>query len=112
MTEKINGVLNRRQFTERVARRQGADAALVDETVFAVFEEIARVVAAGGTITISNFGTFRPNTLPSHNGRNPMTGEKLLIPDITLLKFVATGQAKDMVRNGDSQRSIRKKGSK
>lgn len=112
MTEQITGILNRRDLAERVASNQGVDVSLVADTVFAVFEEIARAVAAGGTISISNFGTFRPHTMAGHPGHNPATGESLLIPDITLLKFKASGHARDMVRTGDSNRSIRKMGNK
>lgn len=112
MTEKINGVLNRKQFTERVAQRLGVEPTAVDDIIFATCEEIARLVAGGGKLSISNFGTFRPHVLPARNGRNPQTGELLRVPEITLLKFVATGYSKNMVRHGDSNGSIRKKGNK
>lgn len=112
MAEKIKGVLNRKALTERVAHNLGVEPIAVADTVLATCEEIARIVAGGGRISISNFGTFRPHVLPARNGRNPVTGELLQIPEITLMKFVATGRAKDMVRNGDSNRSIRKRGNK
>jgi nucleoid DNA-binding protein len=112
MAEKIEGTLNRKEFAARVAHSRGVDPRLVEDTVYTVFEEIARVVAGGGRISISNFGTFRPVALPPHNGRNIGTGEPTSIPEVIALRFRATGLAKDMVRNGDSNGSIRKKYSK
>lgn len=106
MAEKVNGVVSRTELARRVSVRLG-DNPMAEETVFAVFEEIARIVAGGGRVTVVNFGTFEPRTAKAWTARNPLTGEPVAVPETVKLKFDATGLAKQMVKDGNSNGTIR-----
>lgn len=47
--------------------------------VNAVFNEIAKAVATGNEARIDSFGTFKGVDKPERTGRNPRTGEVIII---------------------------------
>jgi Bacterial nucleoid DNA-binding protein len=47
--------------------------------VGAALDAIASALAAGEKVTLSGFGTFETRRLPARAGRNPRTGEAVMI---------------------------------
>lgn len=79
------------QFSGHVAAMVGTFQQLSDEqkaslsslsayAVMAVFNTIKDVVMKGGSVTVSDFGVFKAKWSTEHWGRNPATGEAVLIP--------------------------------
>lgn len=66
--------------------------AFFDLVEFEVLEE-------GNDIRISNFGTFRRRQIAARAGRNPRTGEALMIPARTTLAFSASPTMKTITDN-------------
>ncbi|MCL2144414.1 MAG: integration host factor subunit beta [Endomicrobia bacterium] len=52
-----------------------------------VFEEISKALRSGEKAVITGFGSFNMFVTQTKNGRNPKTGEKLLIPPMKKVKF-------------------------
>ena len=48
---------------------------------------IAATVAAGNKVVIKGFGTFEPRQRAERMGRNPRTGEEVLIPASSTMGF-------------------------
>lgn len=63
--------------------RKGDAARLIDT----VLAEIAGLVAAGDSVTLRGFGTFEPRPRAARAGRNPRTGEEIVIPARVALGF-------------------------
>ena len=51
-----------------------------ERAVSAMFEALGKAMAEGEKITISGFGTFEVRDRAPRTGRNPHTGEKIIIP--------------------------------
>ncbi len=49
-------------------------------SVKAILEGMSEALAKGTRIEIRGFGSFTLNYRPPRNGRNPMTGETVLVP--------------------------------
>lgn len=69
----------------------------VEKVCNEVFEIIKSEVAAGNEVVIKNFGTFRLLDKAERNGRNPKTGEKIIIAAHKLPIFKAGKNFKDAV---------------
>ena len=63
--------------------------------VNAVFNEIAKAVAAGDEARIDSFGTFKSVDKPERAGRNPRTGEPITIAAHRDVVFKAAKAFKD-----------------
>lgn len=69
-----------------VARAAGVLPSAVDQ----VFGSILHMIRTGQEVRISGFGTFSKAHREGRKGRNPATGEDLMIEAKDVLKFKAT----------------------
>jgi nucleoid DNA-binding protein len=58
-----------------------------DGIVNKIFNEISDALKNGSKVVITGFGTFNVFDTKVKKGRNPKTGEKILIPPIRKIKF-------------------------
>lgn len=90
------------------AQDTGQTIAEVEATLWSAFDIIARSVAAGETLNITNFGTFDARQTAGRMARHIGTGEPMVVPPLRLARFKASGRMRVMVREGNSTDSIRK----
>ena len=74
-----------------ITKTQAGD--IVDST----FDYIIEQVASGNDVRIAGFGVFEQKQRTARKGRNPATGESMLIPSATLPKFRAYTGFKESV---------------
>ena len=72
-----------------VAQSQAAVTALV--------EAVTDALKGGETVVLPGFGMFAVKTRPAGQGRNPITGERITIPERKLPAFKAGKTLKDAV---------------
>ncbi len=63
--------------------------------VDSVLEAITNALAAGESVTLVGFGTFKPVKREARTGRNPQTGEPIKIKARTVAKFTPGKALKD-----------------
>ncbi len=68
-----------------------------DLIVREVFASIAESLAKGEEVKIANFGTFVKKIRSARNGVNPVTHEKISIPETTQVAFKAAKHLKDSI---------------
>jgi DNA-binding protein HU-beta len=68
------------------------------EAVDAVFDTIVKTLAHGEEVAIPGFGTFRVAKRAAREGRNPRTGEKIMISASVRPKFRAGKLFKEAVQ--------------
>ncbi len=66
----------------------------------AFFENIISELAEGRSVKISGFGNFETRDKPSRPGRNPRTGQAVLIPQKRVLIFKASAILKKRINKG------------
>ena len=75
----------------------------------AVFESVLEIIreslCRGEKVKISGFGTFIVNRKRPRRGRNPQTGDPIIIDSRRVLSFKPSQGLKEMVANGDKMRS-------
>ena len=68
----------------------------VADVVGMFLAEITDTLEAGGTVSIRDFGILTPRLLAKRNGRNPKTGETVVIPARTQIAFRRAGWMKNL----------------
>ena len=85
---------------ERVGYSKKEAGAVVEE-VFAIIRDS---LCGGGKVKISGFGSFVVNQKKSRRGRNPQTGEPIVIDSRRVLSFKPSQVLKELVNNGKQPR--------
>lgn len=91
--------MNKVEFVAAVAENSGLDKKAADKAVKAVIEVVKAELAKGEKIQIAGFGTFEVAERAERTGRNPRSGEEMVIPASKSPKFRAGKALKDAVNN-------------
>jgi integration host factor subunit beta len=63
------------------------DARAVDASVAALLKAIVQALSEGSRIEIRDFGSFSLHQRPSRIGRNPKSGELVVVPAKAVIRF-------------------------
>ena len=69
------------------------------ELVESVIEYISSSLENGEDVLISNFGKFQVKEKNARKGRNPSTGESMIIPERKVVTFSVSNNLKDKINN-------------
>ena len=86
-TDLINKVAEATQMTKKDASK----------SVEAVLESIAGALREGEKVQLIGFGNFEVKDKPERKGRNPRTGEEMIIPARKSVSFKAGKQLREEV---------------
>eukprot|EP00877_Chromochloris_zofingiensis_P007136 jgi/Chrzof1/2676/Cz11g24240.t1 len=95
--------LGKSELREELAETANLTKKQAAEVLEALLTIIEDTVAAGESVTIPGFGTFKRRERNARNGRNPQTGEPLQIPAKNAPAFVAGKGFKDKVAGIESK---------
>ncbi len=85
------------QLVSDTARDSGVSRKDVATAVDGFFKLVAHNLAEGNKVTLPGFGTFRVARRDARKGRNPSTGEEILIAAKNVPLFKASSKLKDRV---------------
>ena len=71
--------------------------AVVEDVINCFLQTVKEEVAAGGKVQLVGFGTFEKGHRSERKGKNPQTGEEMIIPAKDVPKFTAGKSFKAMV---------------
>jgi DNA-binding protein HU-beta len=81
---------------EKIRIKAGFDTkAAAGKALEAVLETIRDSLAAGETVTLTGFGSFKVSERAARTGRNPQTGAPIKIPAKRVVKFSTSKGLKD-----------------
>lgn len=87
--------MNNNNLVDRLSAEAGLTKADAKKLVSSVFDMIADAAARGEEIAINNFGKFKVKASPAREGRNPATGEAIVIKASRKLSFAPAKAVKD-----------------
>jgi DNA-binding protein HU-beta len=79
--------VTKKELSERVAVSMDTSNKKAAESVNAVLQEIINCIEKGEEVTLLGFGRFTVMDRKERRGRNPNTGEEIVIPAKKVLKF-------------------------
>jgi integration host factor subunit alpha len=92
--------LTKADLVERIYEQVGCSKKEATEVVEAVFELMKRRLEGGEKVKISGFGNFVVATKHPRKGRNPQTGEEIVIAGRRVLTFKASQVLKKTMNDG------------
>lgn len=92
--------MNKGELIKAVVTRIGGTEKKTAAVLDAIMETITAAVANGDKVVLVGFGTFEPRDRQEREGRNPKTGEAMIIPATTYPAFSAGKHFRVAVANG------------
>jgi len=89
--------MNKQELIANVAETAGLQRSDAIKAVEAVFDAISASLKKGDEVRLVGFGTFSVSKRKASTGRNPRTGEPMVIKASTQPKFKAGKLLKDSV---------------
>jgi len=71
--------MNKSDLVEAVSKRAKITPQVAEKVVSVIFDEMTNELAGGGGIEIRGFGSFSIREYEAYSGRNPKTGEKIVV---------------------------------
>ena len=92
--------LTKDQMVKSIKNQIGFSNARSSEIVETLLEIIKSTLASGEDVLVSGFGKFSVNEKKARRGRNPATGEDMMLEARKVVTFKCSGKLKDRV-NGN-----------
>jgi integration host factor subunit alpha len=89
--------LTKIQITEAIAEQNGFTKKQSTETVETILELIKSTLASGEDVLISGFGKFSVKDKRERKGRNPATGEDMILAPRRVVTFKCSGKLRDKI---------------
>jgi DNA-binding protein HU-beta len=89
--------MNKSELIDALSSKANITKASAGKVLDVLLEEVMTTVAQGDAVSLIGFGTFKQSDRAAREGKNPKTGEKILIPAATVPKFTAGSVFKDRV---------------
>lgn len=90
--------MNKMDLVNMLADKTGMTKKGAGEALDTILEEIMNALKKGEKVTITGFGTFEVRSRKARTGRNPQTGEEIMIPARNVAAFRAGKALKDAVK--------------
>lgn len=91
--------MNKKELVSAVAENTGMRKKDVEAVISSVFDTITEELRAEGKVQIVGFGTFEVADRPAREGRNPSSGETVVIAACKSPRFKASRVLKDVVND-------------
>jgi DNA-binding protein HU-beta len=89
--------MNRSQLVSVVAEKTGLKKKEAEAAVAAVLDSIEEALVKEDKVQLFGFGTFSVEAREARQGRNPATGESIMIPASKQIKFAPASSLKAKV---------------
>ena len=89
--------MNKQDLVLQLANKAELTQKKADELLSTTLEAIMKSLSKGDKVTLVGFGTFEARKRRERKGRNPKTGQEILIPASVVPKFSAGKQFKQSV---------------
>lgn len=97
----FNSTITKADIVERVYDRIGFSKKEAADLVELVFETIKGELQRGEDVKISGFGKFEVNKKKDRIGRNPRTGEQMIITARRVISFKVSQVLREMMKGGE-----------
>lgn len=88
--------MTKAELIEKIYSKAGLPTkALAEDALDAVIASLREALAAGESVTFTGFGSFKVVERAARKGRNPRTGNDILIPASKVAKFTPGKMLKD-----------------
>jgi len=90
--------MNKAQLVESIAERSQLSKSQAEAALNALVESVTQTLKNGEAVTLVGFGTFEARNRAGRTGRNPKTGEDIVIPATIVPAFKPGKALKDALK--------------
>lgn len=90
--------MNKTDLIRKVSEKTGTSLKEAESLTNAILVTIEEVLSAGDKVQLIGFGTFETRKRAERNGRNPLTGETITIPEGKVPAFKPGRSLKESVK--------------
>ena len=89
--------ITKAQIANEIAQLNGFSKRQSDKIVDGVLELIKKTLESGDDVLISNFGKFCVKDKKARKGRNPATGQDMMLAPRRVVTFKSSGKLRDKI---------------
>ena len=89
--------LTKAQIVENIQDQTGLTKIKATETVETLLEIIKSSLSSGENVLVSGFGKFCVKEKKQRKGRNPVTGEEMMLDERRVVTFKCSGKLRDKI---------------
>ncbi|NNG67542.1 HU family DNA-binding protein [Caldanaerobacter subterraneus] len=90
--------MNKSELVNSIAQKTGLTKKISEKALDAIIDSIQEALKNGDSVQLVGFGTFEVKKRAERKGRNPQTGEEIIIPAVKVPSFKAGKMLKEAVR--------------
>jgi DNA-binding protein HU-beta len=90
--------MTKAEIIEIIAKKAHLTKKAARESIDAFLDEIVRQINKGEKVVLSGFGTFKVAKVKDKKGRNPQTGDDLIIKSHRVVRFIVGKTLKRLVK--------------
>lgn len=90
--------MNKSELAVQMVKDSGITKTEALKVIDSLVDVLTDVLKKEGKLTLVGFGTFKTITKKKKKGRNPRTGEEIIIPKKRVVKFVAGKKLKELIK--------------
>ena len=94
--------LTKMDIVEKISETLDLSGAEAKDTVEEMLEIIKFTLASGEDLMISGFGKFQVNKKAPRKGRNPATGETMMLEGRKIVTFKCSGKLRNQINNAQA----------
>ena len=94
----MSKTLTKADIVSEIQKQNGYPERRSMEIVDLLLEIMKRTLASGEDVMISGFGKFQVKEKQERRGRNPATGEDLILAPRRVVKFKCSGRLRDLIK--------------
>ena len=89
--------MNKTELVAAMAKETNLSKKDVEDVLKSFVDVVSKELKNGGKIQLVGFGTFEVSERAAREGRNPQTGEEMMVPACKTVKFKPAKALKDLV---------------
>lgn len=91
-------MMKKRSIIENTKKEVNLTDKQSQEVINTIFDTISKALIQGENVKIRGFGTFKITNYKERNGRNPKTGEKIVIPAKRVIRLNVAKDLKNEIQ--------------
>jgi len=91
-------MMKKRTIIENTKKEVNLTNKQSQEVINTIFDTISKALIQGENVKIRGFGTFKITNYKERNGRNPKTGEKIVIPAKRVIRLNVAKDLKNEIQ--------------
>ena len=92
--------MTKKELVAKMSESTGVSKKVTEEVLESFVKVVSEELSSGGKVQLVGFGTFEVSERSEREGRNPQTGETMIVPAFKTAKFKA-GNALKIMMNGN-----------